>query len=163
MNNILSFNEYNGYELEKMVYSEILNEKSSTGKGIRGFINRRASRKVKSELSDEIEMSKTIMEGIKEGLETLSKINLLIDSALCFCEKLKYSDKEKFVIHSLKESINDFKIKIEVKEKIIKNLEKKLNENEIKELNDLIEKYKKCKTAEIEDLIELEKINNKSI
>jgi len=100
---------------------------------------------------------------LKEGLETLSKIKLLIDSALCFCEKLKDIDKEQFLIHSLKESINDFKIKIEVKEKIIKNLEKKFNQNEIIELNDLIEKYKKCKTAEIADLIELEKINNKSI
>ena len=73
MNNILSFNEYNGYELERVVYDDImLNEKSSLNKGIRGFLNRRASRQVRSELSEEIEMSKTIMEGIKEGLETMS-------------------------------------------------------------------------------------------
>ena len=72
MNNILSFNEYNGYELEKMVYSEILNEKSSTGKGIRGFFNRRAASKVRSELEEEIELSKSIMQGIQDGLETLN-------------------------------------------------------------------------------------------
>ena len=72
MNNILSFNAYNGYELEKMVYSEILNEKSSTGKGIRGFFNRRAASKVRSELEEEIELSKSIMQGIQDGLETLN-------------------------------------------------------------------------------------------
>ena len=68
MNNILSFNEYNGQELEVIAYENVLNEKSSLNKGIRGFFNRRATGKVRSELQDEIEMSKTIMEGIKEGL-----------------------------------------------------------------------------------------------
>ena len=72
MNNILSFNEYNGYELERMVYDEMLNEKSSTGKGIRGFFNRRAASKVRSELEEEIELSKSIMQGIQDGLETLN-------------------------------------------------------------------------------------------
>ena len=72
MNNILSFNEYNGYELERMVYDEMLNEKSSTGKGIRGFFNRRAASKVRSELEEEIELSKSIMKGIQDGLETLN-------------------------------------------------------------------------------------------
>ena len=72
MNNILSFNEYNGQELEVIAYENVLNEKSSLNKGIRGFFNRRATGKVRSELQDEIEMSKTIMEGIKEGLESLN-------------------------------------------------------------------------------------------
>ena len=97
MNNILSFNEYNGYELEKMVYTELLNEKSSTGKGIRGFINRRAARKVKSELSDEIEMSKTIMEGIKEGLETLSENFDSIQKSLDNSDDKKKGEKQKLL------------------------------------------------------------------
>lgn len=67
MNNIKSFNEYIGQELEVIAYDNVLNE------GLRSFFNRRASRKVRAELSDEIEMSKSIMEGIKEGLETLSE------------------------------------------------------------------------------------------
>lgn len=76
MNNILSFNEYSGQEireLEAKVYDELLNEKSTLNKGIRGFFNRRASGRVRSELEEEIEMSKTIMEGIKTGLESLNE------------------------------------------------------------------------------------------
>lgn len=73
MNNILSFNEYSGQELERVAYDNVLNEKSSLNSGIRGFFNKRASRQVRSELSEEIEMSKTIMEGIQKGLETLNE------------------------------------------------------------------------------------------
>lgn len=73
MNNILSFNEYSGQELERVAYDNMLNEKSSLNSGIRGFFNKRASRQVKSELAEEIEMSKTIMEGIQKGLETLNE------------------------------------------------------------------------------------------
>ena len=69
MNNIKSFNEYTGQELERVVYDNVLNEKSM----LRGFFNKRAARKVKSELAEEIEMSKTIMEGIQNGLETLNE------------------------------------------------------------------------------------------
>ena len=72
MNNILSFNEYNGQVLEVIAYENVLNEKSSMSKGIRGFINRRAAGKVRSELEEEIELSKSIMDGIKEGLEAIS-------------------------------------------------------------------------------------------
>lgn len=76
MNNILSFNEYNGQEIRQIeaeVFEQMLNEKSSLNSGIRGFFNRRASRKIKEELEDEIEMSKTIMEGIQKGLESLNE------------------------------------------------------------------------------------------
>ena len=69
MNNIKSFNEYTGQELERVAYDNVLNEKSM----LRGFFNKRAARKVKSELAEEIEMSKTIMEGIQNGLETLNE------------------------------------------------------------------------------------------
>ena len=69
MNNIKSFNEYTGQELERVVYDNVLNEKSI----LRGFFNKRAARKVKSELAEEIEMSKAIMEGIQNGLETLNE------------------------------------------------------------------------------------------
>lgn len=73
MNNILNFNEYNGQELEVIAYENILNEKNSLNSGIRGFFNKRAASKVRAELSEEIEMSKTIMEGIQSGLETLNE------------------------------------------------------------------------------------------
>ena len=69
MNNIKSFNEYSGYELEQVVYDNELNEK----KLLRGFFNKRAARMVKSELAEEIEMSKTIMDGIKSGLDSLNE------------------------------------------------------------------------------------------
>lgn len=69
MNNILSFNEYSGQELETIVYDNELNEKSM----LRGFFNKRAARKVKSELAEEIEMSKTIMDGIRTGLDSLNE------------------------------------------------------------------------------------------
>ena len=75
MNTILSFNEYNGQEIQQMeaaLYEQMLNEKSSLNSGLRGFFNRTASGRVKSELSEEIEMSKTIMDGIQKGLETLN-------------------------------------------------------------------------------------------
>ena len=67
MNNIKSFNEYTHQELEVIAYDNVLNE------GLRSFFNKRATAKVRSELADEIEMSKTIMDGIKEGLESLNE------------------------------------------------------------------------------------------
>ncbi len=73
MNNIKSFNEYTGQELERVAYDNVLNEKNILGGGLKGFFNRRAARKVKAELAEEIEMSKTIMDGIKEGLDSLNK------------------------------------------------------------------------------------------
>ena len=73
MNNIKSFNEYTGQELERVAYDNVLNEKSILGGGLKGFFNRKAARKVKAELAEEIEMSKTIMDGIKEGLDSLNK------------------------------------------------------------------------------------------
>ena len=73
MNNIKSFDEYNGYELERVAYDNVLNEKSIMGGGIRGLINRVSSGKVKAQLAEEIELSKSIMEGIQEGLEKLNE------------------------------------------------------------------------------------------
>jgi len=67
MNNIKSFNEYTGQELEVIAYDNVLNE------GLRSFFNKRATAKVRSELADEIEMSKSIMEGIQSGLESLNE------------------------------------------------------------------------------------------
>lgn len=68
MNNILSYFDFVGCEdPEVMVYANEINE----GTGIRGFFNKRAGRKVAARLSDEIELSKSIMDGIKEGLEEL--------------------------------------------------------------------------------------------
>jgi len=71
MNNILSFTEFNGQELETMVYEQELNE-GIMGNGIRGFFNKSASIKIRAELAEEIEMSKTIMDGIRTGLDSLN-------------------------------------------------------------------------------------------
>ena len=67
MNNIKSFNEYTHQELEVIAYDNVLNE------GLRSFFNKRAAAKVRSELADEIEMSKSIMEGIQTGLDSLNE------------------------------------------------------------------------------------------
>lgn len=64
MNNILSYNRF----LDEIGICDELNEKNS----LRNLSNRIAQHKIKSELSEEIEMSKSIMTGIKDGLESLS-------------------------------------------------------------------------------------------
>ena len=93
MNNILSFNEYNGQELETIVYDQVLNEK----KMLRGFFNKRAARKVREELAEEIEMSKTIMEGIKEGLESLNENFDEIKNSLEKDDSDKKGEKQKLL------------------------------------------------------------------
>ena len=102
MNNILSFNEYSGQELERVVYDNVLNEKSM----LRGFFNKRAARKVKSELAEEIEMSKTIMEGIQSGLETLNENFDIIKKDIDSDGGEKKGEKEK-VLDSIKKIIED--------------------------------------------------------
>lgn len=102
MNNILSFNEYSGQELERVVYDNVLNEKSM----LRGFFNKRAARKVKSELVEEIEMSKTIMEGIQSGLETLNENFDIIKKDIESDKSGKKGEKEK-VLDSIKKIIED--------------------------------------------------------
>ena len=102
MNNILSFNEYSGQELERVVYDNVLNEKSM----LRGFFNKRAARKVKSELAEEIEMSKTIMDGIQSGLETLNENFDIIKKDIESDKSGKKGEKEK-VLDSIKKIIED--------------------------------------------------------
>ena len=102
MNNILSFNEYSGQELERTVYDNVLNEKSM----LRGFFNKRAARKVKSELAEEIEMSKTIMEGIQNGLDTLNENFDEIKKDIESDKSGKKGEKEK-VLDSIKKIIED--------------------------------------------------------
>ena len=102
MNNILSFNEYSGQELERVVYDNELNEKSM----LRGFFNKRAARKVKSELAEEIEMSKTIMEGIQNGLESLNENFDAIKKDIESDKSGKKGEKEK-VLDSIKKIIED--------------------------------------------------------
>lgn len=102
MNNIKSFNEYTGQELERVVYDNELNEK----KMLRGFFNKRAARKVKSELAEEIEMSKTIMEGIQSGLETLNESFDEIKKDIESDKSDKKGEKEK-VLDSIKKIIED--------------------------------------------------------
>ena len=102
MNNILSFNEYSGQELERVVYDNELNEKNM----LRGFFNKRAARKVKSELAEEIEMSKTIMEGIQSGLETLNENFDIIKKDIESDKSGKKGEKEK-VLDSIKKIIED--------------------------------------------------------
>lgn len=67
MNNIKSFNEYTHQELEVIAYDNVLNE------GLRSFFNKKAAAKVRAELADEIEMSKSIMDGIQTGLDSLNE------------------------------------------------------------------------------------------
>lgn len=62
MNNLLEYNEF-------LANCEELNEKNA----FRGFGNKLAHRKIKSELKEEIEISNSIMSGIKEGLDSLSE------------------------------------------------------------------------------------------
>ena len=102
MNNIKSFNEYTGQELERVAYDNELNEK----KMLRGFFNKRAARKVKSELAEEIEMSKTIMEGIQSGLETLNESFDEIKKDIESDKSDKKGEKEK-VLDSIKKIIED--------------------------------------------------------
>ena len=102
MNNIKSFNEYTGQELERVVYDNVLNEKSI----LRGFFNKRAARKVKSELAEEIEMSKAIMEGIQNGLETLNENFDIIKKDIDSDGGEKRGEKEK-VLDSIKKIIED--------------------------------------------------------
>ena len=102
MNNIKSFNEYTGQELERVVYDNVLNEKSM----LRGFFNKRAARKVKSELAEEIEMSKTIMEGIQNGLDTLNENFDVIKKDIESDKSDKKGEKEK-VLDSIKKIIED--------------------------------------------------------
>lgn len=102
MNNIKSFNEYTGQELERVVYDNELNEK----KMLRGFFNKRVARKVKSELAEEIEMSKTIMEGIQNGLDTLNENFDVIKKDIESDKSDKKGEKEK-VLDSIKKIIED--------------------------------------------------------
>ena len=97
MNNILSFDEYNGQELETVVYEQELNEK----KIVRGLLNRVASVKVKSELREEIKMSKTIMEGIKEGLDSLNDNFNIIKDAIEGDENIKDKGKKQKALEEL--------------------------------------------------------------
>lgn len=106
MNNILSFNEYSGQELERVVYDNELNEKSILGGGLKGFFNRRAARKVRAELAEEIEMSKTIMEGIQNGLESLNENFDVIKKDIESDKSDKKGEKEK-VLDSIKKIIED--------------------------------------------------------
>lgn len=96
MNNIKSFNEYTGNELEEIVYTQELNE-GIMGNGLRGFFNKRAAGKVRAELADEIEMSKSIMEGIKEGLETLNENFDVIKKSLDDSSDKKKGEKQKLL------------------------------------------------------------------
>ena len=101
-------------------------------------------------------LKKGTHEDIQSALTNLSNIKTIITFALKFYERLDDEGK-KFTSH-IKNLILDFEPKIEVKEFLIKNENKmnKYNEKDkIKIVNNLIEKYKKCKSAEIKDLNEL--------
>ena len=98
-------------------------------------------------------------------LEALKKI---IELSKRFFEIGVEKDSKRAFI-SVKDKINDFKIKIDVKELIIKNLQKSIDFSKIKEkekIEKLYNEYKDCKTNDIKDFIELERIitnSNKAI
>ena len=105
MNNILGYNDYIN-NIEEQIILESLNDGESVEKkgGIRWLINKKVSKKVNVELADEIEMSKSIMDGIKSGLDSIdegmSNIKDKIDDS---------SKKERGVIDDILKIIGDSK------------------------------------------------------
>ena len=67
MYKILSFNDYLNKDIETSVYVQEVNE------GLYTMANKIAKGRVKHALANELEMSKTIMDGIKTGLESLNE------------------------------------------------------------------------------------------
>ena len=67
MYKILSFNDYLNKDIETSVYVQEVNE------GLYMMANKIAKGRVKHALANELEMSKTIMDGIKTGLESLNE------------------------------------------------------------------------------------------
>lgn len=70
MKNILKYNEY--LNCKNIEMNILVNEGKKKDGGIRGWYNHRKSEKIAAELQEEIDMSKGIMDGIKQGLDTLS-------------------------------------------------------------------------------------------
>lgn len=94
MNNIKNFDEYFGRELEIEVLNNELNEKNKEH-GLRTFVNKIKSKKVKRELEEEIEMSKNIIDGIKDGLDALSNDFANLDKDLGDDKKSKGENGKK--------------------------------------------------------------------
>ena len=90
--------------------------------------------------------------------EKLISLKCLDSTAIYLCKKLK--DEKINLKNSFLNDFEEFLLKIEVKEMIVKNIQKKLNGEEIVRLNDLIEKYRNCKSADPEDSLRLESINS---
>ena len=95
-------------------------------------------------------------------LKKLIYLRDLNKTALYLCSKLKKDEMINFKKNYLN-YFEDFKLKLEVKEVILKNLQNKLKSKDLIYLNDLIEKYKNCKTSDTEDCFRLESINNTMI
>ena len=96
------------------------------------------------------------------ALMDLSKLKDIIGIILKFYQRLD-NEVKNFMKH-IKDSIQDFELKIEVKEYLINYELKKINHNkkeELDKLKKLVEKYAKCGSAEIKDLKKLITINIK--
>ena len=105
---------------------------------------------------NENQKTEIIFDNLFEKLIFLKDLN---KTALNLCSKLKEDEMIKLKNNYLN-YFEDFTLKLKVKEVILKNLQQKLNSKELIDLNNLIEKYKNCKTFDPEDCLRLEKINN---
>ena len=96
------------------------------------------------------------------ALMNLSKLKDIIQISLKFYQRLNNEGKMKMM--HVKDLIQNYELKIEVKEYLIKYELKEINyvkEDEKEKLKNLVEKYEKCESAEFEDLKKLKEINQK--
>ena len=105
---------------------------------------------------NEKDKKEIIFDEVFQKLDSLKNLN---NTAIYLCKKLKQNERINLK-DSFLNDFEDFLLKLEVKEMIVKNFQEKLKGKEIFELNNLIEKYKNCKTADPEDSLRLESINN---
>ena len=105
---------------------------------------------------NEKDKKEIIFDEVFQKLDSLKNLN---NTAIYLCKKLKQNERINLK-DSFLNDFEDFLLKLEVKEMIVKNFQKKLKGKEIFKLNNLIEKYKNCKTADPEDSLRLESINN---
>ena len=95
-------------------------------------------------------------------LEILKELQERIKFAEKFCEKTPEVDtKTKNELISIQESIRELSLKISVKEIIIRNMDNSLDLNisgEKERLEKILEDYQQCKSNDIKDLMDFEKI-----
>ena len=100
----------------------------------------------------------------QKAFNDLEKLKEIIKLSQRFFD-MPINENETQRLNLVKNNINEFKIKIEVKELIIRNRQNPIDFNKIKErqkLEDLYNKYQFCKSNDPKDLIDLESIIKKT-